>query len=82
MKTGTTEQLQFTQQTRIGKTIYAPGVYNSHNLDDVLPRKPEFTLHCNVINFAANDLEEVLYMWHEYICNHGNVKVISLTKLG
>ena len=70
--TGTTSQIKVTEETLIDGVTYAPGVYRSHNMRDVLPGQPEFSVtgpweraqDAPRWEFCANDLSTAMLMWH------------------
>lgn len=70
MKTGTTNQTQYSEETRIDNTIYAPGVYNSHDPNDALPRQPEYYILTEKLKFIANTVPEVFALWASFGCSH------------
>lgn len=87
MKTGTTNQTQYFEETRINNTVYAPGVYDSYNLDDALPGQPEYYILTEKLKFIANTVPEVFALWASYGCSHPIVEksmpksVLRLTSL-
>jgi hypothetical protein len=64
-KTGTTSQIAIDETETIDGVAYAPGVYRSHNFNDVLPARPEFSICGDSWAFVANSLDEALRMWAE-----------------
>ena len=71
--TGTTSQIEVVEETTLEGVTYAPGVYRSYNMRDVLPMQPEFGVAgpWNTERdepgweFRANDLTTAMLMWHK-----------------
>jgi len=83
MKTGTTAQIKFDEETRLGNQIYLPGVYNSFNADDALPGEPEFTLYCKTgPSFCGNSFAAVLHRWREYCAEVEVTEPEEIERLG